>query len=54
MEKFNRKIKLKGLSKFCICELISFMEFNDLLNCLNISKEFRNAVIYYVELYVCF
>ena len=52
MEKPKKKINLKGLTKFSICELISFMEFNDLLNCLKVSKDFRNSVIYYVDLYV--
>jgi len=52
MEKSNKKISFKGLSKFSICELFAFMEFNDLLNFINISKDFRNAIIYYVDLYV--
>ena len=52
MENISKKIELKKLTKFSICELISFMEFNDLLVCLNISKGFRNAVSYYVNIYV--
>lgn len=52
MERKKKKINLKGLTKFSICELISFMEFNDFIKCLNISKGFRDAVIYYVDLYV--
>lgn len=52
MEKSQKKINIKGLSKFSICEMLSFMELNDLLNCLHISKGFRNSIIYYIDLYV--
>jgi hypothetical protein len=53
MEKIKvTKSNQQKLTKFTFCELISFLEFQDFKICLLISKTFRNAMIFYQNLYV--
>ncbi len=50
--KIVKKCNLAKLNKLAFCELISFLKFNDYKIAINISKQFRTAIMFYINLYV--
>lgn len=50
--KIGKKCNLQKLNKFTFCELISYLKFKEYKICLNISKQFRSAIMYHINLYV--
>lgn len=50
--KIVKKCNLDKLNKFAFCELISYLKFKEYKIAVNISKQFRSAIMFYINLYV--
>lgn len=51
-ENIIKKNCLSKLTKFTFCELIGFFKFSELKTYLNVSKKFRDSILFYFDLYV--
>ena len=47
-----KKQTIKRLKKYPLTNLLSYFEFSDLLNCTKISKEYKESILLFLNLYV--